>query len=269
MKLNPKKNNSAFLIFIISIWVTGCSTVNQISLFNLSYLYQPESAFTQVEACIYHNQDTLSTLYVNVHLTDLSYVKPPTGGSLQAQFRVRYRLMNNYESRQILDSASAIYKDSLNYRRNVQMLYSFTIPARYPENYVAEIEVTDINRNQSVKSFLPVVKTSHYVAQNFSVIDKDGRPLFRDYLKRDEEVRIVTYDKQYDSLTVRCYFREFPVARPPFTQEKEESFKYEADSVFVIPLFSGATEPFSLERKGFYFFPGRKGCARGDHSLQV
>jgi GWxTD domain-containing protein len=53
---------------------------------------------------------------------------------------------------------------------------------------------------------------------------------------------------------VNCYLREFPVARPPYLEDREPVFDYRPDSSFTINFSGGSSEVFIVREMGFYHF---------------
>ncbi len=61
---------------------------------------------------------------------------------------------------------------------------------------------------------------------------------------------------------VSHYQRDFPVARPPYTEDREPVFEYDPDSMFHIPLSNGESEWITLDKTWFLSF--QKGyCFQG------
>jgi len=232
----------------------GCGSTSRISLMNLAIQYQEEAYFTHLPVAVYHSGDSSSLAFVGVHLDHLRYVNIPNSGLKYASYKLSYRLLDNYESRNILDSGTVVSGDTVNAGRQVTILKTIEIKAKSPQSYLLEVILTDINRNDRVKSYLQVDKSSKSTRQNFLALTGDNQPLFRDYLLREEGVRLMCNDLSVRQLHVRCYFRDFPLARPPFTEDHQDVFDYRADSTFTIPVTMGKTDFFTLNREGFYHF---------------
>lgn len=90
--------------------------------------------------------------------------------------------------------------------------------------------------------------------QNFLVTDRDGQLIFKDYFPSEEEFRILVDDGNLASLTVNYYNRDFPAARPPYTEDREPVFEFRPDSIFKVAVISGASEWLELPGPGFYHF---------------
>jgi len=254
MKMKKKPLNRILFCCLILLLITGCSSTSRLSLFNLASLYQKEGLFTSVPALVYHSGDSTSLVIAEINLGNLRYLNIPETDMKAASYRLRYRLLDNYESYNVLDSGSIVSGDTINAGRMVNVLKSFAIKTRYPGKYLMELELTDLNRKERVKNYIQVDRSTSFTRQNYMVIDEENYPVFRNYLSEGEKVKIVCNDPSVSLLTVRCYFRVFPLARPPFSEDRQDVFDYRADSVFTLPVSNGRTIEFELEREGFYHF---------------
>jgi len=232
----------------------SCSAPNKISVYDLSYLYDREGNFSDLDCSIYHDTDTTSTAFVLVRLNDLFYKKPTFSSNYQASYRISYRLMNAYDSKDVIDSLSQSHIDSVNFGKELGLIHALRLPATYDNNYILALELQDVYRQETIKDFFAIEKESPRGSQNFIAIDDSKKPLFKSYVDGDQEVKVKCNDASLDRLFVRVYHRDFPVASPPFVTEKDVTFDYRADSVYEVSLFNGETSYFSLKQKGFYHF---------------
>jgi GWxTD domain-containing protein len=90
--------------------------------------------------------------------------------------------------------------------------------------------------------------------QNFLVVNRNNGLIFKDYIPEGEQFKIITDKPELKYLFVSHYQREFPVARPPYTEDRDQVFIYKPDSAFIMPLFNGETDWMVLDKPGFYHF---------------
>lgn len=232
----------------------GCQSVNKVSLRNLSVLYQPEVIFSELESVVYHNNDSVSTLFVKVPFNNLVYKKDPASGRYSCSYRLSYKLTSGYESAEVISSASILAGDSVNYGRSAGITHNFEFRAGYPGKYLLEISLMDFNREAAVTRFLTVNKQSMNGRQNFLVTSRSNELIFKDYFPAEEPFKVYLDDHGLLELTVNYYFRDFPPARPPYTEDREPVFKFRPDSVFSVPVLNGASDWLELPGPGFYHF---------------
>ncbi len=243
------------LLFLLPVGLAlTCSAPKKISVYDLSYIYVYDGKFTEMKSVVYHVSDTVSHLFVEIRLPDMDYRKLIGGNNFQADYSLSYRLMESYESKVIVDSATYTYVDSTNFGKDAIIIHVIKIPVSYPESYVLELDLLDINRGESIRDFIWIDKSARDVRQNFLILDRNNRPSFKNQVSRGEKFRIEVNDQSLSKLYVRSYFRQFPYARPPFTQSKIDAFDYKADSVFAVQVYNGETDWVSLDREGFYHF---------------
>lgn len=222
---------------------------------NLKELYS-ENKFTDLGVVIYHSSDTLSTVYLDVRLKDLQYLTKQINQTKTARFRVFYELFQNFESKTILDSAAFIYSDTINYGIDADMVIDFKINAAFPGDYVLKITFTDLNRkdNNTVFGIYKVTKSDKHTAQNFLVVDNEDNPLFINHIREGQNFKIQSSQKDIRQMTIRYYNRKLPIAKTPFSVDRNITFRFQADSLYDISLENGESVLLKLPFAGIYHF---------------
>jgi len=243
--------------------LTGCIPGNKLPYFNFAHLYDSSANFTHAPATVFHTNDSVSTVFVKVRLNDLLYERQENEPMLKARFRTSYEVYPSFESKLLADSGSVIFCDSLNFGTEMEMIVNFDIKAKSPGTCLLYLTLTDLNRKRSVGRFYPINKASGLSHQNFLARAADDLPLFDDWIRRENKVKI-TYNRPVTGdLFVRYYHRTFPLALPPFVPEKERIFRFKADSVFLLPVLNGESALFSLEKEGIYHFQADSASREG------
>lgn len=239
---------------VLLMLVAGCKETEKVSLKNLAYLYQPEKHFAEQNSCVYHTNDSISTLFVDVLFSKLVYQKDPYSGLYTCAYRLSYKLTSGYESKEILQTSSILSGDSLNYGKNTGVVQSFDIKMKYPGKYLLEITLFDINRQGGTTWYQESDKTTMLGRQNFLVLNRNNSLIFKDYIPEGEQFKIIADKHDLKYLYVSHYQRDFPVARPPYTGDHDEVFVYKPDSAYVMSLVNGETDWMVLDKPGFYHF---------------
>jgi len=242
-----------FIILLFSLlFLFGCYSASNLNILNVSYLYNNSSSFSDTKLLVWHNEQNSSIVYYTLDLNDFLYKSQKPGEVPSAEFSVRYELFESYESDVVLDSMIVFFSDTNYYGKKHTLLESFNIPARYDNNYLLKIIISDINRGNASSTFLSIYKKNKYSSQNFLLQTADGTPYFEKYLSSKRSVRIKLSDVSVSKLFVRYYNRDFPIASPPFVMDDHTPFNYAADSVFSIELSGIETDELYFEKKGFY-----------------
>jgi GWxTD domain-containing protein len=242
------------LLFSALLICQGSLYARKLSRQNLFQLYDEEPV-SRIEAIVYHVDPEFSTVYLNIQLSDFMYALLPEGEAKKARFSIDWVLYDSYESRKPLDSARLVFSDSLGYENPLEMLVNFDIQSGFPGNYILKITISDLNfPDKSEFGFFEIDKTGNLSRQNFLVTDQDGYVIFSNALKGSNVFSLMLNDTNVSSLRVRYYNREFPLAKPPFASEKDITYKFEPDSLFLVELSSGKSGLLQLPFKGIYHF---------------
>lgn len=237
---------------------------------NLVSLYN-ENTFTTFDAVVYHSSDTLSTVFVNVHLADLTYIRHLSANENIADFKIHYELFQGWDAKIPLDTGSFIYSDRVNYGIETDMIVDFDVRAVFPGDYLVKIELTDMNRSKenTVFKFYDISKSDRHSTQNYYAMDENGLPLFNKSVKKGQYFIIKRNSKDLSNSTestnstsltnstdlyIRYYNRQLPIAKPPFSTDKAITFKFEPDSIFTVSMTHGESPLLELPYNGIYHF---------------
>jgi GWxTD domain-containing protein len=240
-------------IFLLAI-MASCQSISKTSLRNLVSLYQPENLFMNLDAAVYHNSDSASVLFVKVNFGELLYQKDPYTGMYTSAYRLSYKLTSGYESGEVIETSTLISGDSLNYGKNTGITHTFNLKTIPGKTYLAEVSLFDFNRQVALTRFLTIDRTVVQGRNDFMVIGRNGELVFKHYLDENEEVKIVNNRNGLDSLFVSIYLRDFPVARPPYLEDREAFFRFAPDSMFTLAMHNGETGWIRIDEPCFLHF---------------
>lgn len=217
-------------------------------------LYDSKENFTQPEYTLFHNNDSSSTLYYTFQWSDFLYIKGKGHSEYTATAQLSYSLWESYESKEVLDSGVVYLTDSLYFGHNKKQLDSVLFHAPPEGEMVMKVTLKDVNRDKDFIHFLPVHTESRYDQQYFLARDENGHPLFSHHLSKTSRFSITSSSPKTTKLRVRYYYRDFPIAIPPFSIDNGEPFDYKEDSLYTIPLIGRQTSLMALSDEGFYHF---------------
>ncbi len=240
---------SAFLIANF-----GCNTTNKISNQNLSFSYRKSENILHPLFTVQHVNAQTSYIHFSISTSELLYVKSGESKLFTARVALTYRLLPSYDAKVAIDTGSVLVIDK-DFSEKASLLIAKTaFNAVYPNNYVLELVVQDLNRNISSKSILNIYKSSFQTAQNFLLTDTAyNQPIFRNVIRKDETVNLnYTGGIKQSKLYVRYYNRQFPLPAPAFSSYTPKSFDYAADSVFSLAMDTSGLASIRFEKLGFY-----------------
>lgn len=240
--------NRNVFIFTIVLFFCACKGQKQLSKIDYALLYHEHTCNPQLK--IYHLNKDSSLFYFNFKNSDLLFKKSDSG-AFEASISISYNLFTSYHQPEIIDSSTMVYHiiyDSL----GTGYTGSTNFKALAGNDYILKINFTDMSRNQSYIYSIPVKKSGWQSAQFFNMIDLNEQPIIQTYIPKNTTVKILPPPSNTDSIAVRCYFRNFPLAPPPFSDIPLSSFKYTADYIYYLKI--SELNKISFPKEGFYHF---------------
>jgi GWxTD domain-containing protein len=214
-------------------------------------LVNPDSDLLEVNAVAYHLNDSVTSVFLEIMNENLIYRRLDTGIAFYAEVRVSYRLMLERNSSKIIDSASFTLNDKADETVDIKSIRSrFKVKAKYGRNYFLDIEVLDFHKKTKYTKGLNIYKLNNFSGQNF-LVTSDKKVSFRNNFLSGDLLEIETMNQNVSKVTVDCYFKNFPIALPPFSSKDQDEFKYKPDSTFTINLTSGSFQ-LVMPPRGFY-----------------
>lgn len=248
------KLNLYIVSVITSIILVGCGTTsnNFPQKSTSSYSSNSITSFNP-EFTVYHSSESTSDLYFKINSKEILYSKQQGNSDFVSNVIVNYFLRNIETQKQVADSCSIRIVDINNEFASKNIIGKIPLKAKFGNNYILEIVVKDITKNNLYTSTITIDKTNHLQRQNF-LISLYGiqAPLFSNNV-----TSIDTFSLQYNDLNTRTLFvkyfkREFPIALPPFSEEVQKPFDFKPDSIFQLKLSDNGNINFIFPKKGLY-----------------
>ncbi len=181
------------------------------------------------------------------------YTKKGGASVFTANILVSYNLTDNINPKIIADSSSVVIVDIYSDKPNKDIIGQIDIGAKTFGTYFLEVNITDLNRDETARSFIGVDKSSYLCRQNFLAVNENEIPLFKNYVHENEPFYIkLSKPAPSQKLFVRYYNRKFPMPHAPYVTMESQFFDYSADSLFYIPLNDRMTPEIIFSKQGFY-----------------
>ena len=246
------KKISPFLILFLFIVACNISRKPTKSSENTNYQHYANSI--QPEFTIFHTNDTVSELHFKISSKEIMY-KREDGINFYSNLLISYNLLPTYDSKVIIDSTSVRLVDLNNENTDKFLIGKINVKAMKGRTYFLRVKVVDLNRNIDATVTLAIEKNDDLNRQNFLVKDKNSdTPIFRNYIKMNEEITINYKSKISVNIFVRYYNNSFPLASPPFSIVELKPLQHKQDSAFTLQLDTDGAVNFSSFKKGFYHF---------------
>ena len=233
-------------IAIIFTLINSCSPTTHLDKMNLSSaLAFNDNSFTN-SAIVYHETKDSSLVFFDIEQKNLLYKKESE--EFTALLKVHYDFFPSYNTTTILDSATKFiqYTGSANEQDTVDHFYFKCLMGSIG---LLKITYTDLNRSKSISMIVNVDKTDT-LSRQFWLLQQQF-PSVKNYIHRDAHFTLNYAWPHQDVMYVHCYFKNYPLASPPF-KLTNDFFDYTCDSSFTIKMEDVAK--LDLKRKGFYHF---------------
>ncbi len=240
-----------FLIFTITVLIGSCSSRSKISNRNLAYLYSPGSNFIHPDFRVVNITPDTSRLFYSIHSDELLYMKSDTGASFDASFSINYQLRSSYESKFVIDSGVVYLEHFKLPDSSYTLTGNFDIKVPAGADYLLTLTVTDHYKNQAVSGFQMIDRTGDQSPNNFLVKDHNtNEPLMFEYIDRPADLDILTTLSDNDSMWMRYYVPDFPLASPPFSSSENKKLSYKSDAKVRVKI--GGGNPIQINTPGIY-----------------
>lgn len=236
------------LLAVAIFLLCGCYSTERLSDQNLAFIYDKKATVLNPEFRVTHQNDSVSLLNFRIASSELLYLQNSASGFYSAEFRLRYEVYSQLESRIVVDSTVVLFQDSVLALTNryIEGTLRFK-PSKYA-TALLKLDLVDLKRNTRSRKYISIDRSNPNCRQFFNVTEvNENIPFYKDYLAKDEQIRI-THTSGVTQARVLYYSRDFPLPKPPFSTEGPAPFNYQPDSVFVISLDA----PIAFPKVGMY-----------------
>lgn len=245
--------NYIFALGALMLILSACKGPGKLSYKNLADFYKPEKQLKGLDYAVFNLNDSITNLYIRIPLSELTSAvdKESNQTAPAVRFRLSYLLFDGFEQGRLIDSSSFAYADSLLNRDFFED--SAAIKALQGKNYILDLQLTDLNAKKSDNQFVILPKTGKGVAADYLVTGADTRPLMRNYVNRNDLIRIRTrFAGEYPLKLNRRIPSDSYAALPPYTFSGPEKFSLPDSLSISIPASGGFSEVFMLKDEGIY-----------------
>ena len=238
------------LFGFVSVLLASCGGSKGLTSRNMAHLYQQESVLMRPDYYVFNQTADSSELHFRMLSHDLLYMRATEDVPYAAEVRIRLRLLTSLENPVMLDSTSYRFVDEQDEMRDKVLEGSIPFATPDAQKYILEVQLQDLNRDYVHQSYVELRKTTNSSRNYFAMSRPSGERMYKPFVNTDEAFTLYHDNPPLDSLHVRVYQRDFPLASPPYVIENDVAFDYTADSVFQVAL----KDTFQFSDPGFYHF---------------
>ncbi len=241
------------LLSLLAIFglLSSCGSSKGYQASDISYIYDSRELAPRPNFVVYHLNEEQSEIHYRINAVDLLYMRDAVKNDYYSEVKIRYQVIPSFENTTVLDSGSIDLTDRAQAPPQKALIGNFTVNTPREEKskqFVVKITLTDLNRNVSFDNFLRLNKTSELGNQYYLLTDTSGQVIFKNHVPKGVPIQIHHSRRDLSRSYVSVYKRDFPIALPPYSSMREESFDLSPDTTYVLNL----SRPLSLAENAFY-----------------
>ncbi len=242
------------LLGILAFWLfAACGSKNGLQVYNVGYLYDVDELAPKPQFVVEHINEEITTIHYRINTGNLLYMRNAETKKYEAKCFFKYQLLASFELLSPLDSGQIEIRDEAIEPDQKILIGSFDIrthPKTLDGSYVLSFNLKDENRDQEFPDFLRINKSSESVASQFLLTDTVGNVLFKNHIPPNTPFKLKYSGVAPQTLWLSHYYRNFPIALPPYSSNVGQSFDLEPDTLFEINY----GEVYQFKNPGFYHF---------------
>jgi hypothetical protein len=214
----------SYIVFFVLL--CACvSKQNRYTVKPTKSISNPDNELLEVNAVVYNDTENSSVVYLSIDNENLIYKRPDTTIQFYAEMKIKYEVSNEASPKKITDSASFKLLDRADEQiQTKNILSKFKIKTESGESFNLTISVTDENKKTQYTQNVLINRKNYLSRQNF-LITADNKVSYKNSFLPNQNVNIQLNSLSRASATVDCFFKEFAIALPPFSNKINEEFK--------------------------------------------
>ena len=253
------------LLAILSL-LSSCRPLKRPVNVNFAHIYNSDLNVVQPEYSIFHHHTDSTNLTIYINPDELLYVRDATEDFFTSRFQLSWYLFENFDSRNLSDSAKIRFSDTLTVDPRPYIERTIKLATQPGVRYTLFTEFEDLNRRTRHQDALTLDKSHPYTSQFFLFArqenSKSTAPFFLSLQKNYE----LTYVEALNfGLSAHIYPTHDIIPVPPFViieSQIEDIPELIADTSFVLDFRNGRSSLFTSQ-KGLYYFHEKENSELG------
>ncbi len=234
--------------------IPGCKMSNKITYINLASIYEPTNKPAISGLRIFNVSNDTTKVFLRYNLNDLTYKMPRGRDYRKATYLFSWELYRSWDNDDVSAHHNYVLSDSLHYGEDLELVFDFDIPAKFPGRYLLEVKFSDMNSLGSTVYPVIIYKDSGDVVQDFLPVHETGEVIFNNWITGDTRFKLLCKNMNTDRLYLNHFTEEFPAARPPFSLAPAPTYKYEPQEKLTVKVDSGTSEVLVFPSTGIFHF---------------
>lgn len=242
------------VVLLIAGLITGCYSPSRMSTTNITSNYQDQSRSLNINISAYNLNHDSTRIYYQFNAGGLFFQKDLKKNYFFAKYLIKYEVYNTADMKKIVDSASFIVTDSVNYNTKSDITDSLHLILKEPDNYILAFTIVDLNKKFITTNYLNIYKNNILNRNNYIFRDLKNKPIIQTNMRKNKAFRVFMREKNVFKLFVKYYSRSFPIAAPPYSVVNTKPVVFKPDSIFTIDITDGKSGLLKLSETGIYHF---------------
>lgn len=236
------------------LMIQSCTNQN-VQGSNFSQVYGTKNVTITPDYLVYHKSDDLSKLHFQFNSTQVLYARKDKSQPYQSKVKIHYETYAFENKKEMLDSASMMIYDTVEKKMAKLINGEMNLKLKSGKKYYLRVFATDLNRNNTFEKLLIVDKVNESSSQYYLIRNKkDSSIFYNNYTIDRVEVVIQSEVNKGKSIYANQYFRNFPIAAPPFAHPNHAAFNYQPDERHKIAIGEDGKFDYFLLDTGFVHF---------------
>lgn len=249
-----KTHNLYLLIALIIFLLNGCSSSQKTTNKNVAGIYMPGLNLIDPEIIVFHKNDSVSEIHFRINSADVLYTKRREDSTFSANILIEYELSDE-QLNAVVDTASIRFRDFGDNKQKKYLDGMMKLNTLFKKSYILKITFNDVNRDQYIKKSVHINKLDLNNIQNYLVMDTNQNVIFKNHFNANDYFLVKKNTSIPDtSITLSFYKSNFPIAKPPFSEENEpqKELAFSAEYKETLIFDSLNTVRYKIKEKGLY-----------------
>lgn len=251
------KKRKTGLLILFSLIIFSCTPLKRPVNVNFAHLYNADLSLLQPAYSVFHHHNDSTQLYIYINPEELLYTRQANEDHFTSRFTVSHYLFSSISSRNLIDSSSTQFIDTLSVDQPFIIERKTTLFTPQGERTSLFIDFEDVNRRSHHQDVIIIDKSHPYTSQFFVMQRTEDEEYFAPFFMLLQSGINIRYGKELDfNMTVNTYPVHNKIPSPPFVMNDEPYIIPElaADTTFNIQFNKGQSGITAVKPGLYHFF---------------
>ena len=252
--MNKLWKHIAFLM-MTGVFFYGCKS-SKISNQDSNYQYDTKIKDLTPNFKVYHVDDTLSYLYLEINTTNLLYVRENSSKPFEAEVQINYELYSDFKGKNLIDSATKVLYDYKKADGAKKILARIPLAFPFGSDGLLKITSKDVNKRVKDQQAIEINKSDKLSEQFFLFKNPETKSVYFDnFFTLTERVTAVSSYNKNGTFEIHYYNTNYPASPPPFSSIGKQDVVTYRDSSYLVSFNNGEGDVYLPNLGSYYLKP--------------